>query len=128
TCSKSGAHPLLRRPISVYDINHKLERTPHRWLLAVLGIGKGNPLAPEGQEDQSRASSTRRAGGARPQLSLLSLTGSLYERGNVLDNDTCLGGLDQHRCIRPFLENLGIWVARVEEKWDPSTGECAAGC
>jgi len=27
----------------------------------------------------------------------LSLTGSLYERSNVLDNDTCTGGFDQHR-------------------------------
>jgi len=76
---------------------------------------RGKPLAPEG----SRRSD---------QEGRLSLTGSLYERGNALDNYTCPGGLDQHRCIRPFLEKLGIWVARVEEKWDPSAGECAAGC
>jgi hypothetical protein len=57
----------------------------------------------------------------------LPLTGLLYERADALDNDTCLGGFDQHRRIRPFLEDLRIWVARVEEKWDLSAEECAAG-
>src|SRR5262249_62353628 len=68
-----------------------------RWLLAVLGIEKGEPLAPEGsrrsQPSKLDQEGRLNAGEHARSLSLLSLTGSLYERGNVLDNDTCLGGL-----------------------------------